>query len=661
MGAEDENSSWNREDVVASSGSSTRTYEEHRPEPLTHDEEKAAGVEPREGEDIVPFKERRGLFSSVVLIKERRDARNFPRKVKWFITFMIALAAMVAPMGSSIFLPAMQDVSRTLHTTDDVVNVSFGIYMLALGIFPLWWSSFSEFNGRRTVYIVSFTLFVGMTIGCALSPSIGALMVFRILSGGAAASVQAVGAGTISDVFPTTERGRAMGYFYIGPLCGPLIAPILGGVISTKWGWRGTQWFLVIVGAVTLLLLTFALPETLRTSEMTAKDTQQQQLHKEPSSQGPTLPPDFERSDPTPPENTTAGLGLQGASPLHPRGSARLDSTHSLERSEPGGFGGVPPENTNSELGFQGADAANEGRDATRRQEPEEPYDALMPAMSQVSTRSRNMQQVEEGTTGVTTRQRTTDSQRAMRAQAEREAAEGPLTTWQKCVRIFLQPFKSMRFLKFPPVPLSIVFNAYCFCCLYFLNIGIESLYTNEPYGYSSIIVGLMYIPNSVGYFVSSVVNGYWSDNVMKRSINKNGRVIPEDRIAENVYFASALYPCSLLIFGWTAWGHTFWLCPLIGTFLYGIASMIIFGNTMTYLVDTLPGKGSSGVALNNLLRMCLAAVATFVAGPLQRAMGFGWLYTMLAIGSLLAFISIIAIKKWGAHWRQNFDLSKIY
>lgn len=500
---------------------------------------------------------------------------------------MIALAAMVAPMGSSIFLPAMQDVAETLHTTADVVNVSFGIYMLALGIFPLWWSSFSEFNGRRTVYIVSFTLFVGMTIGCALSPSIGALMVFRILSGGAAASVQAVGAGTISDVFPTTERGRAMGYFYIGPLCGPLIAPILGGVISTKWGWRGTQWFLVIVGAVTLLLLTFALPETLRTSEMTAKDTQQQ-LQKNPQE---------EQHD-------------------------------------------------------------QESEDTTNQQE--EPYDALMPAMSQVSSRSRNVQE-DVDTTTPTTRQQTTDSQRAMRAQAERDMAQGPLTTWQKCVRIFLQPFKSMRFLKFPPVPLSIVFNAYCFCCLYFLNIGIESLYTSEPYSYSSIIVGLMYIPNSVGYFVSSVVNGYWSDNVMKRSINKNGRVIPEDRIAENVYFASALYPCSLLIFGWTAWGHTFWLCPLIGTFLYGIASMIIFGNTMTYLVDTLPGKGSSGVALNNLLRMCLAAVATFVAGPLQRAMGFGWLYTMLAIGSLLAFISIVAIKKWGAHWRQNFDLSKIY
>lgn len=589
MGVEEENTS-NREHVH-SSGSSTRSYEEHHPEPLTHDEEKNAGLEPTD-EGIVPFKERRGLFSSVVLIKERRDARNFPRKVKWFITFMIALAAMVAPMGSSIFLPAMQDVSEDLHTTDDVVNVSFGIYMLALGIFPLWWSSFSEFNGRRTVYIISFTLFVGMTIGCALSPSIGALMVFRILSGGAAASVQAVGAGTISDVFPTTERGRAMGYFYIGPLCGPLIAPILGGVISTKWGWRGTQWFLVIVGAVTLLLLTFALPETLRTSEMTAKDTQQQ-VQKKPQQQ-------------------------------------------------------------------QQEEQGQEGSTENGINQQEEPYDALMPAVSQVSSRSRNVQE-DVDTTTPTTRQRTTDSQRAMRAQAEHDAAQGPLSTWQKVVRIFLQPFKSMRFLKFPPVPLSIVFNAYCFCCLYFLNIGIESLYTNEPYGYSSIIVGLMYIPNSVGYFVSSVVNGYWSDNVMKRSINKNGRVIPEDRIAENVYLASALYPCSLLIFGWTAWGQTFWLCPLIGTFLYGIASMIIFGNTMTYLVDTLPGKGSSGVALNNLLRMCLAAVATFVAGPLQRAMGFGWLYTMLAIGSLLAFISIIAIKKWGAHWRQNFDLSKIY
>ena len=62
-------------------------------------------------------------------------------------------------------------------------------------------SAFSETMGRRTVYLVSFALFVIFSILSAVSTSIAMLIVMRILGGGAAASVQAVGAGTIADIF----------------------------------------------------------------------------------------------------------------------------------------------------------------------------------------------------------------------------------------------------------------------------------------------------------------------------------------------------------------------------------------------------------------------------------------------------------------------------
>ena len=52
------------------------------------------------------------------------------------------------------------------------------------------------------------------------------LILMRLLGGGASASVQAVGAGTIADLWEPRERGRAMGMFYLGPLTGPLFAPV---------------------------------------------------------------------------------------------------------------------------------------------------------------------------------------------------------------------------------------------------------------------------------------------------------------------------------------------------------------------------------------------------------------------------------------------------
>lgn len=69
------------------------------------------------------------------------------------------------------------------------------------------------------------------------------LIVMRILSGGAAASGQVLGAGVIADIWESKERGSAMGIYYLGPLLGPLIAPIIGGILTQAWHWRGTQWY----------------------------------------------------------------------------------------------------------------------------------------------------------------------------------------------------------------------------------------------------------------------------------------------------------------------------------------------------------------------------------------------------------------------------------
>src|SRR3954470_12783078 len=126
------------------------------------------------------------------------------------------------------------------------------MYLLSMAIFPLWWSALSELLGRRTIYLVSFMLFTIWSAVAAISTSMAMLIVMRVLGGGAAASVLAIGAGTIADIWQAKERGRAMGIFFLGPMLGPLLAPIIGGAVAEAWGWRSTQWFQTIYGGVLL-------------------------------------------------------------------------------------------------------------------------------------------------------------------------------------------------------------------------------------------------------------------------------------------------------------------------------------------------------------------------------------------------------------------------
>ena len=167
---------------------------------------------------IVPRAQRRGLLARFAAIPEVTEPIHYSNKTKWLITVVVAIAAAAAPVGSAIILPALDQVAGDLGASPTIANLSVALYMLSMAICPLWWSAFSELSGRRTVYLISFAMFTIFGVLSAVSTNIAMLVVMRMLNGGAAASVQAVGAGTIADIWESFERGTAMGYFYLGPL-----------------------------------------------------------------------------------------------------------------------------------------------------------------------------------------------------------------------------------------------------------------------------------------------------------------------------------------------------------------------------------------------------------------------------------------------------------
>lgn len=315
--------------------------------------------------------------------------------------------------------------------------MSIAFYMLSMSIFPLWWSSFSETLGRRTIYLSSFVLFLIFNILSAVSTSISMFIVMRVFSGGASASVQAVGAGTVADIWEVKERGRAMGIFYLGPLCGPLIAPIVGGALAQSLGWRSDMWFTTIYGAVLWISILLFLPETLKSRVPIVAEAEQQAV-----------------------------------------------------ASEKG--------------------TAEDGR----------------PTLSRTATRQ------------------------SVKVKTKKYGA-----ILHRC---FLEPLAIILNLRVPAVALTVYYSSITFGCLYVLNISVQQTFSSAPYGFSTIIVGLLYIPNSLGYIAASIFGGKWVDSIMHREAKKanrydeHGKLVfrPEDRMRENAWLGAMVYPAALIWYG---------------------------------------------------------------------------------------------------------------
>jgi hypothetical protein len=144
---------------------------------------------------------------------------------------------------------------------------------------------------------------------------------------------------------------------------------------------------------------------------------------------------------------------------------------------------------------------------------------------------------------------------------------------------VFLDPLKIVLWLRFPAVVLTVYYAAVTFGSLYVLNISIQDTFAKAPYNFSTLILGLLYIPNSLGYVLASIFGGRWMDFIMKREavkakrIGQDGKLIyrPEDRMRENAWLGAMLYPAAMIWYGWTAEKGVYWIVPVSHPFPLGV------------------------------------------------------------------------------------------
>jgi MFS family permease len=105
-------------------------------------------------------------------------------------------------------------------------------------------------------------LFVVFNVACAVSNSLGSLIVFRFLAGTVGSCPVTLGTGSIADLMAAEKRTGAMGIYIIGVVLGPSIGPVIGGYITPAQGWRWTFWVVVIASGVMAIVAVLFVQES---------------------------------------------------------------------------------------------------------------------------------------------------------------------------------------------------------------------------------------------------------------------------------------------------------------------------------------------------------------------------------------------------------------
>src|SRR6202451_1877599 len=161
-----------------------------------------------------------------------------PRVNPWLIAAVVSLAAFMEVLDTSIANVALPYIAGGLASSLDDASWVLTSYLVANAIvLPIsGWLSIRF--GRKRFYMCCVVLFTISSLLCGIAPSLGMLILFRVIQGVGGGGLQPMAQAILADTFPPQKRGLAFALYGITAIMAPAIGPTLGGWLTDNYSWR---------------------------------------------------------------------------------------------------------------------------------------------------------------------------------------------------------------------------------------------------------------------------------------------------------------------------------------------------------------------------------------------------------------------------------------
>jgi DHA2 family multidrug resistance protein len=179
----------------------------------------------------------------------------------WLVAIVVSLATFMEVLDTSIANVSLTHIAGELSASLDESTWVLTSYLVSNAIVLPISGWLANVVGRKRFYMACVFLFTASSFLCGLAPSLGWLIVFRVLQGlgggGLAPSEQAI----LADSFPPAKRGMAFALYGVAVVVAPAVGPTLGGWITDNYQWRWIFFINVPVGVLSLVLVHIVLHE----------------------------------------------------------------------------------------------------------------------------------------------------------------------------------------------------------------------------------------------------------------------------------------------------------------------------------------------------------------------------------------------------------------
>jgi EmrB/QacA subfamily drug resistance transporter len=162
--------------------------------------------------------------------------------------------AFITPFAASSINIALPAIGKWFGLNAVALSWVATSYLLAAAMFLGPFGKLADIYGRKRVYYWGLLITTFASLCAGIAPVYQVLIVFRVLQGIGAAMVFGTGLAILASAFPAPERGKILGINVAATYLGLSLGPVVGGLLTTFWGWQSVFLINVPVGIFILIL-----------------------------------------------------------------------------------------------------------------------------------------------------------------------------------------------------------------------------------------------------------------------------------------------------------------------------------------------------------------------------------------------------------------------
>src|SRR6266852_4956182 len=172
----------------------------------------------------------------------------------WIIAIAVMFATFMEVLDTTVVNVSLPHIAGSLSASIEEATWALTSYLVANAIILPMTGWLASTFGRKRLLMLSVVGFTAASFLCGLAPTLGTLILFRILQGATGGALQPLSQAVLLEAFAPQDRGKAMGFWALGIVVAPILGPVLGGWLTDNYSWRWIFYINIPVGIASLVM-----------------------------------------------------------------------------------------------------------------------------------------------------------------------------------------------------------------------------------------------------------------------------------------------------------------------------------------------------------------------------------------------------------------------